>query len=149
MKIEFKSYSRVSDELIDLVCSLESKVFDEPYSREKITREASVKPGLYSLIAFSGGEPIGFKLGYEMTSRIFYSWNGGVVPEYREKGVASHLMDLQHAWAKEKGYRLVRTYTENKFKEMLILNIRKGFNITGVVNELGDSKVVIVLDKEV
>jgi hypothetical protein len=45
------------------------------------------------------------------------------------------------------GYTTVRTHTHNKFRDMLILNIRCGFNIVGLVSESADSEPTIVMDK--
>ena len=35
--------------------------------------------------------PIGFKVGYERDG-YFYSWMGGVLSDYRKKGVAQNLL---------------------------------------------------------
>jgi len=34
------------------------------------------------LVAQAGGQPVGFKVGYER-SGFFYSWMGGVLPDWR------------------------------------------------------------------
>lgn len=63
------------------------------------------------------------KLGINQDRKSrFYSWLGGVYPEYRGQGVASELMCRQHEWCKEQGYEVVRTQTKNKWRSMLILN---------------------------
>ena len=76
-------------------------------------------------------QPVGFKIGYERDQSEFYSWLGGVLPEYRGLGVAAKLMTTQHEWCQRQGYLKIGTKTQNRFKEMLMLNIKNGFEIIG------------------
>lgn len=50
------------------------------------------------LIARAEGRAVAYKLGYAISEREFYSWLGGVLPEYRRKGIASELRQAQEAW---------------------------------------------------
>lgn len=45
------------------------------------------------------------------------------------------------------GYSYVRTHTKNKYREMLVLNIKSGFDVTGVYKNLGDEQHGIILEK--
>lgn len=72
---------------------------------------------------------IGFKIGYRKNETTFYSWLGAIHPEFRKKGLASKLMDLQHEWAKSNHYQLIETKTMNRWKNMLILNLKHGFDL--------------------
>lgn len=144
--VRIECYENCTEELFDILASLESRIFEDPYSREKLERESRVKHQLLALVAYAGNQPCGFKVGYEMTSRIFYSWIGGVVAEFRGNGIARMLMQHQHRLAKEMDYSVVRTHTENRFRDMLLLNIRSGFDIVGVCSEQ-NGKTIIVLDK--
>ncbi|HEY8343405.1 MAG TPA: GNAT family N-acetyltransferase [Calditerricola sp.] len=45
---------------------------------------------------------------------------------YRRRGIATELMKRQHAWCRRHGYQTIRTHTKNKWREMLILNLRHG-----------------------
>lgn len=101
---------------------------------------------VHLLIARIDGKPAGFKLGYARSASDFYSWLGGVVPEYRGFGIASTLMRKQHAWAKTQGFETVSTNTRNRFRDMLLLNIRCGFNVVGVKNS--GSEIAIQLEKK-
>ncbi|MGE0173791.1 MAG: GNAT family N-acetyltransferase [Oligoflexales bacterium] len=88
-------------------------------------------------------KPVGFKLGYERDGSTFYSWLGGVLHEYRGLGIASDLMREQHRWCIEQGYSKVQTKTENRFKDMLLLNIKHGFDVMGT--EVSDRGVLKTL----
>ena len=147
MQIEVNAFYEPTDELIDLLWHLDKAIFSEPYSREKIARTITTKHQLVCLIAFANGEPCAFKAGYELSQHLFYSWIGGVVPKYRGNGIAQKLMVVQHNIASDLSYCTVRTHTQNKFRDMLLLNIRSGFDVVGVINEPGSGKSVIVLDK--
>ncbi|WP_342772619.1 hypothetical protein [Oceanobacillus piezotolerans] len=63
---------------------------------------------------------------------------------YREKGVASKLMEKQHQYLKKEGYKIVQTKTMNKWRGMLILNIKHGFDIIGTyTDEKGLHKIIL------
>jgi predicted GNAT superfamily acetyltransferase len=87
---------------------------------------------------------LGFKIGYERDGR-FYSWLGAVLPEYRNKGVASALADRQEKWAKQQGYASVWMKTRNCFPSMLIMAIGRGFRIIGFDprEEIGQHRIVL------
>ncbi|MCB0419705.1 MAG: GNAT family N-acetyltransferase [Bdellovibrionales bacterium] len=147
MNIEIKTFSTLNAEVLNDVFSLEELIFDKPYSKEKLLREASVKHHLLVLIAYCENKPVGYKIGFELSSRLFYSWIGGVHPEYRGKGLAKRLMEVQHSLIPNFGHSCVRTYTENKYKEMLVLNLKSGFDIIGVYKSDHDEKQTIMLEK--
>ena len=76
----------------------------------------------------------GFKIGYGFED-IYYSWLGGVDPNYRGLGVASELLVRQHLFAKSEGYRIVRTVIPDIWPDMLRLNLRQGFKVVGTDNK--------------
>jgi GNAT superfamily N-acetyltransferase len=95
---------------------------------------------------FDGEQMVGFKLGYGRNRVKFYSWLGGVAEPWRRKGVAKKLMDMQHDWCREHGFQIVETQTLNQWKEMLIFNLREGFEIVGVCHS-DDMGLKVVLEK--
>ena len=97
-----------------------------PLFEEILSRTAQV-PHLI-LTAYDGKQPIGFKIGYERDGH-FYSWLGGVLPGCRQKGIAAFLADHQEEWAKNEGYTDIWMKTRNRFPEMLIMALRRGFRI--------------------
>ncbi len=85
------------------------------------------------LTAFHEANPIGFKVGYERDNDgSFYSWMGGVLPEYRQLKIAKQLADCQEDWAKKQGYSAITFKTRNYLKPMLIFGIKNGFHIESI-----------------
>lgn len=148
MNINCKAYKELNDELLSLLTDLEKQIFEEPYTRDKIKRELSGKRNIFALVAFNENSACGFKVGFEMNSTLFYSWIGGVAAGSRGNGVAKLLMKKQHDFARNEGYDIVRTETENRFREMLLLNIKSGFNVVGVRISSRYPKTIITLEKE-
>lgn len=53
-------------------------------------------------------------------------------------------MENQRRWLKENGYHKVRTKTKNKWRDMLILNLKNGFEIIGTyTDEKGEPKIIL------
>ncbi|MCH7324032.1 GNAT family N-acetyltransferase [Solibacillus sp. MA9] len=101
------------------------------------------KQNLLAILAMDGSRVAGFKLGYEHPDGVFYSWLGGVHPNYQKQGIAATCMEMQHSWCKQQGYTRVRTYGRNEKKAMLIVNIKAGFDIVKTfVDDKGRQKIV-------
>jgi GNAT superfamily N-acetyltransferase len=89
-------------------------------------------------------EIVAVKIGYEKDPLHFYSWVGGVSAEHRGKGLASALMKRQHEWCRERGFKVISTKTMNRWKDMLIMNIKEGFEIRGTqIDKNGQLKIVM------
>lgn len=101
------------------------------------------------VVAFVDNKVVGYKLGYpsETEPGAFYSWLGGVDPEFRGLGLAEDLMAIQHKWIREQGYKKVLTKTMNQFPAMLTLNIKSGFQIIKAENDPKDNRFKIYLEK--
>lgn len=85
------------------------------------------------LVAEVGSQLVGFKVGYQSDRPgMFYSWMGGVIPEFRGKGVAQALADEQERWAREKGFKNVFFKTRNRFPAMINFGFKRGFKIMKV-----------------
>nr|WP_294810352.1 GNAT family N-acetyltransferase [uncultured Sphingomonas sp.] len=113
--------------------------FDSAYLLDRLPRIAD--PDLW--LAIEGSEWAGFKLGYRRGDALLYSWLGGVHPRLRGQGVASELMERQHAHAAAVGYRFVETRTRAANNPMILLNLRHGFHITGFEVDARGIPVVI------
>ncbi|RBP92907.1 acetyltransferase (GNAT) family protein [Cytobacillus firmus] len=111
---------------------------------EGLVSKMKSKPQLLVLAAVDGEKMIGYKMGYAIDEVTFYSWLGGVAPDYRKNGVASMLMEKQHEYLKETGYKVVRTKTMNIWRSMLILNIKHGFDVIETYTDVkGLHKIVL------
>lgn len=85
------------------------------------------------LTARNGSDLLGCKIGYDkFTDGSFYSWLGGVLPDYRQFGVAKALAQHQEQWAREKGYKSIKFKTQNRHKAMLHFALNNGFGIYNV-----------------
>lgn len=127
-----------SDPLLAL-CQNVFDAFDTAYLLARLPRIAD--PDLW--LAIDGGEWAGFKLGYRRGDTLLYSWLGGVHPRLRGQGVASELMERQHAYAAAVGYRFVETRTRAINNPMILLNLRHGFHVAGFEVDAHGIEVVI------
>jgi predicted GNAT superfamily acetyltransferase len=80
-------------------------------------------PDFTCFTARAGAELVGFKLGYAYTRRRYYSWLGGVHPEYRGQGIARFLMNHQHQWLVHRSYSSVETGASDNNEAMIQLNL--------------------------
>jgi len=117
------------DELVSQLKRLASEVtgFDFPFFQAQLQGREKV----LCCFAFSEELMIGYKIGFQDKPGYFESWIGGVDPKYRRKGVASALINAQHDWCRNAGFRIVSTINEGDNRAMLIANLRAGFEICG------------------
>jgi predicted GNAT superfamily acetyltransferase len=116
-----------------------------PYDARTYHERLAGKTSLI-LAAFTGGIPIGFKVGYDKDGDgSFYSWMGGVVPEFRNQRVALAMAQHQEQWAKAKGFHTIKFKTRNSHKPMLVFALRNGFSIVDVIrrDRVEDNRIVL------
>lgn len=102
-----------------------------------------------ALVAEQNGELVGFKVGYQSeTPDSFYSWMGGVRPEFRNFGIAEALADYQENWAKEKGFKTVFFKTRNRFPAMIAFGLKRGFKIMEIIPKGGVEDYRVVMSKK-
>ena len=73
---------------IQTILSLYTDIFQDADSEFFINR-IQTKDDHLSILAFSNEKPVGFKIGYRYDLSTFYSWIGGVLPTYRQQGIAT------------------------------------------------------------
>ena len=134
----FEQY--IPREILDGIQVVHQAVFDgDVFKEEKLQDKAN----LLAVVAVERGRVVGFKLGYEQPDGVFYSWLGGVHPDFQRQGIAAQCMIAQHEWCKQRGYHRVRTYGRNEKKAMLLVNLKAGFDIVSTfVDEKGRHKIV-------
>ena len=120
--------------------------FNDSYPKEEYEKRFSNTRHLI-LIAFYKNKPVGFKVGYEIDG-TFYTWMGGVLPDFRNKHIATKLAEKQQDWAKQNGFTEIKLKTRNKHKAMLHFALSDGFIITGFEEKENMNESNIILEKE-
>ncbi|NOX52790.1 MAG: GNAT family N-acetyltransferase [Gammaproteobacteria bacterium] len=95
--------------------------------------------------ALKGDVPVGFKAGYAITKNRYYSWLGGVHPDFHRNGIASLLMKEQHDWIRNSEYTIVETHVRQGNTAMIELNLKFGFAVTGNFTRSGDPNFIMQL----
>ncbi|WP_449619545.1 GNAT family N-acetyltransferase [Robertmurraya sp. Marseille-Q9965] len=145
METYYQVYESIpNSQVVDRIIQLHSRIFGK---KDDLNTKMARKPQLLIITAVEGNKVIGYKIGYEIDKDIFYSWLGGVDTNHRKNGIASTLMEKQHEYLRNKGYKTVRTKTMNTWRDMLILNIKFGFD---VIETYTDKKGLhkIILEKK-
>ena len=121
--------------------------FEKPYEKSEYEKRFENKKHLI-LIAYSFDKPVGFKIGYQIED-YFYSWMGGVLPNFRNRNIAKKLAQKQEEWIKENGFTKITLKTRNKHKSMLNFALSNGFKITGFEPDENKEESRIILEKKV
>lgn len=124
--MDILQFSDVPASIFEQINTVHKAVFEGEHLKE---HKLQGKNNLLVLVAIIDEQVAGFKMGYKVEDGIFYSWLGGVSPNFQQCGVAKTLMEKQHELLKEQGYRTVRTFSRNERRAMLLLNIKSGFDI--------------------
>lgn len=101
------------------------------------------------LLAHLDEQPVGFFCGFELKPSTFFAWLYGVLPEFREAGVASQLADAAHAWAAEHDYSLMRFECQNQHRAMLQMAITQGYDIVGVRWDSDRNANLVIFEKAI
>lgn len=121
--------------------------FINPYDKQEYVCRIASKKHLI-LIAESNHQLVGFKLGYQLDSKVFYSWFGGVIASHRKMGIATALARQQEKWAASLGFKWIRVKTRNSFTPMLLFAIGSGFQILDLEKKEQIGEYRILLEKE-
>ncbi len=117
--------------------------FENPYPVEEYKKRL-LKTKHLILIAEKDDRSVGFKVGYKRNDH-FYSWMGGVLPDYRQLGIAASLAKRQEKWAFKNGFAKIMVKTLNKHKNMLQFLIKNKFDIKKTKS--GKFGIEIILEK--
>lgn len=142
MTLTYHIYDSTLDvNILDRLQALHKTIFGEA---DDLSSKMTGKPPLVVVTAMDAERIIGYKIGYPLDNSTFYSWLGGVDPRYRNHGIASTLMKKQHHYLGERGYKVVQTKTMNKWRGMLVLNIKSGFDVVATcTDEKGLHKIIL------
>lgn len=141
--MEMKSMTGMPDaNTLKKVMDLHDRIFGS--GSGEVMDELEKQHNVHIAVAYEDDELVGYKIGYERKTSHFYSWLGGVHPNHRKKGIGQKLLLEQHGWCSTMGYRTIRTHTKNSFKNMLILNLKNGFDVIGTFTDRkGDPKIIL------
>ena len=135
-------------EFIDDIYETSKKIFGEEWADLLALKwRLTNMPDITVFSAISDGNLVGFKIGYAASHKLYYSWLGGVAPEFRRKGIANRLMEIQHDWLMSSEYQIVETYPHQNNNLMIQLNINSGFKITG--NFQKGNEPYLIMQKEI
>lgn len=140
--LEFEKITDITSGHLEIVAVLMRKIFGE-WDSKLFHSVFDSQNRFFLLFAWVEGEAVGFKLGYELSPTEFYSWLGGVLPEFREIGIAKDLLNTQHEWCRQQGYKKVQTKTQSRFRDMLVLNIQSGFDVVGYQSSKDGPKIIL------
>ncbi|SMD36664.1 Acetyltransferase (GNAT) domain-containing protein [Reichenbachiella faecimaris] len=106
--------------------------FDNPHKAKVYEQRLNENQHLIA-IAELDRELAGFKVGYDkFNDKSFYTWMGGVLPQFRKSGVAKALAQFQEEFALMHGFETIVLKTRNKHKNMLHFALSSGFDIIEV-----------------
>ena len=144
MSLTIEKFEYLDDRNFDLVYATYSKIFDPPHPSAKLRNRSANKEEYLVLLAKVNDEVVGLKVGFPEDG-YFHSWIGGVIPEYRGQGIARKMTEVQHDWARNRGYKAIKTHTDHRFNNMIIHNIRNGFEIleTQTRQDSGIKKIIM------
>lgn len=126
----------------------EKIIGQNPQSNKEFLEKMNERKNPLLILAYVDQKIVGFKFGFEKSRHKFSSSLGGVLPTYRGYGIASHMMSLQHDYCfKKMKYRQIETHSANKFKNMMMLNLKFGFDIIGSYIDENDRMLKIIFIK--
>jgi len=73
---------------------------------------------------------------------------GGVLPKYRQLGIAEKLMEYQEQWVAKTGYLRILVKTRTKCKTMIKLLKKHGYIQMGIIPYSPDEETRILYEKK-
>lgn len=144
--IDVESHEQITPDLIERIRSLLEGVFGA-FDAEKFRGVLGAHSRFHLSLALAEGAVAGFKLGYATDHETFYSWLGAVHPQFRGLGIATRLMEHQHDWCRAHAYKRVQTKTLNRWREMIALNLKFGFEIRGAYTD-SEGQPKLLMEKQ-
>ena len=102
--------------------------FIDPYPLSEFQARLSGRRWI-GLVAEVDKIAVGFKLGYALNTTVFYSWLGGVLPDFRKQGVAKALVNVREKRVRKLGFKTIKVKSRNKHTNMLHLLLANDYEI--------------------
>ncbi|MBS4193571.1 GNAT family N-acetyltransferase [Lederbergia citri] len=142
--MNFSFYKQIPEkEVMVGILQIHEDIF---HDSSALIRKMVNKSKILIVVAIKDSRVVAYKMGYELSNEKFYSWLGGVDQNYRNLGIATKLMEKQHEYLRKHGYKIVQTKTKNRWRQMLILNLKNGFNIMDTYTDK-NGEIKIILEK--
>jgi len=152
-EIEYREFEGALDEETMVALAAVAREVDSPEGAPpvdlycmKFRASTDGRPWVHLCMAYDDGRPVGYKLGASDDPRSFESINGGILADYRRRGIASELAQRQERWGRDHKFGFITTLTAHDNAPMLILNLRRGFTIAGTFRKRG-AHLVVALEK--
>ncbi|MDE3270462.1 GNAT family N-acetyltransferase [Pseudoalteromonas sp. G4] len=140
-------YSIKVGELTDIAV-IETQIPEFTSPKKLADIQARIKsPQYLLLVTYFNQEPVGYKLGYALSDKVFYSWLGAVLPSHRGHGLAQKKLDAQERWIIEHNYSYVQVKTMNRFRAMLGMLIKNNYHIIDIEKASSSLDVKIRFEK--
>ena len=138
MTLAYREETALDDATLHEICLLARSLdrrLEAPVERyiESCRLGLAGRKWIHAGLAYDGDELVGYKLGRSCDPRCFESWRGGVKADYRRRGIASELAARQEAWCRSQPFSAIMTRTAPDNAPMLILNLRRGFVVSGTL----------------
>ncbi|MCF7798176.1 MAG: GNAT family N-acetyltransferase [Lentisphaeria bacterium] len=126
---------------LERVTELDVLIFGDTIVTADKMEQIQAVPNLL-LVASHEKRPVGFKLAYAGSRPShFHSWLGGVVPQYRRRGIAFRMLQMQEEWARSAGFTTIGFNTFHRFPEMQALGRKAGYALVKSTVEKGEAKL--------
>jgi len=131
-----------------LITELHNEVFSPRQTPEFFKRRFQGRHNVSMMVAMVEDRHVGFIIGFELMPSTFFSWLGGVLPEFRRSGVCTQLIQAQHAWAQDNDYQMIRFECNNQHRPMLHLAITQGYDLVGIRWDTASGNNVVIFEKD-
>ncbi|MGZ3726967.1 MAG: GNAT family N-acetyltransferase [Pseudobdellovibrio sp.] len=147
INFDFKLKTNLTDSEVQKLASVLEPSFNQSFNSSSFKSRMDQYKNILCVEAYDGDQLVGFKIGYALDNDTFYSWLGGVLPDYQKLGLGSELMRQQHHWCKSHSYKKIETKSQNEYTGMIKLNLNFGFRITGTA-ATADKPLKILFEKQ-
>lgn len=103
MQFTVQVHTVLNEPLLDTLAALDAAIFPSPFSKRVFERELQHRHNLSVFVAAVDQVSSAYKIGFEQSPDVYYSFSGGVLPRCRRQGIARALIAEQHRFARELG----------------------------------------------
>lgn len=133
---------------LGLVTDLYNQVFSPRQTIDFFRRRFLGRHNVCTMVAMIEDRHVGFIIGFELTPTTFFCWLCGVMNDFRRSGIATQLIQAQHAWAQEHGYATIRFECNNQHRPMLHVAITEGYDLVGIRWDTASADNVVIFEKD-